>query len=673
MNFIDIPIGIDLGTTNSCIGAFRNGVVEIIPNQINGRTTPSIVSFDDKQISIGDQTQNKLLYDPEKVIYSIKRLMGKKSNEDNFNKLIKDLAYKNKITINENNRPLISINFNGKEEKYFPEEISAMILQRLKENAEKYLKQKIKKAVITIPAYFTEAQREATKMAGEAAGFEILKIINEPTAAALAFGLGEKKDLERVDDLDKSFFYVSKKKKQFHDKFCDGLDVNEVKKILVFDLGGGTLDVTCFKITKDEFCHDLTILGHSGNIIIGGDDFDNILINHCINEFNKSNNIFINKSSKEGIKAIKRLKIQCERAKRILSYEYETTITINSLYNDIDFEALIKRSTFENICKDLFDKIIEPIQKVLRLSKMERYEIDQILLVGGSTRMPKIEEKIRDFFGEFIKIEKRYNPDELVAYGATLQAAKCMKLTALDDVLINDICSHSYGIQIKGEAYRDEFSRIIENGENIPFSSEQDYTTVNDYQKSVLIQIFEGENILCRNNKFLGSFKIDNITLAKKGVPKIKVKIELNQDGIIIVSAKEKISGSYNSLEIKGDKGIMNDEDKERMKRRLSAKEYFEKSAGNEEEKYLIETIKNLRINFKQTHDMKTFFDIKGKQEKLIEICMNETNKNNIEKFYMNCQYLFYIYNFIFLNYFKNKMSSSEEYFKKNRKIFESF
>lgn len=671
----DIAIGIDFGTTNSCIGAFRNDVVEIIPNQINGRTTPSIVSFFGKQISIGEQTQNKnqLIVDPEKTIYSVKRLIGKKSNEHDYNRIIKDLPYKNNIIINENKRPLICVDFNGKKEKYFPEEIAAMIFRHLKENAEKYLKKPIKKAVITIPAYFTETQREATKMAAESVGFEILKIINEPTAAALAFGLGIKDDLEIMDEMDKSFFQLKKNK---NEKYCDELKENEEKKILVFDLGGGTLDVTCLKIKKIDDETEFVVLGHSGNTIIGGDDFDNALVNYCIKKFNKENGIFIDPSSHEGRIAQKRLKSQCELAKRFLSNEYKTNIKINSLYNGIDFDISIKRATFEELCKELFDKMEEPIQEALRVSEStNKYDIEEVLLVGGSTRMPKIEEIIKKFFGNKIKIQKNLNPDEIVAYGATLQAAKIMNCTTLENVYINDICSHSLGIAIKGEVFDYKFSRIIKNGEDIPTSSEQNYTTAYDYQSSVLIQIFEGENSLCKNNRFLGSFNIENITLAKKGVPKIKVKILIDQDGIINVSAEETISGSRNSLVIKDDKGIMSEEEKKRMKQKLSKKEDFEKLSFDfdEKENHLIESIKNLKKEFIETNSLKTINEIIEKQEQLINICLNAVNKNNIEKLYKNIKNLFYLYEYILANYLQRNKNKSKQYLQKIEKYMNLF
>ena len=396
MSFKDIPIGIDLGTTNSCIGAFINGRVEIIQNQISERTTPSIVSFCDKEISIGEQTLNKVQNDPEKVIYSVKRFIGKKFTDGDFNKMISKLAYKNCITKYNDDRPIINVNFKGENRSYFPEEISAMVLKRLKENAEISLKSKIKKVVITIPAYFTESQREATKIAANGAGLEVIKIINEPTAAALAYGIGKKEDLKKFE-VDEEIFSLFNQKEKVEEDFTE-------KKILVFDLGGGTLDVTCLNIIKDDEGTALEILGHSGDTQLGGDDFDNLLVDHCINIFSKANKIDINARNSEDIKARKRLKIACEKAKKILSFQAEAKITIDSLYKEIDFQLNLTRAKFEFICKDKFNSIIKPIEEALKASKLNKNDIDEILFVGGSTRMPAIEKKILEYFGN-IKIK----------------------------------------------------------------------------------------------------------------------------------------------------------------------------------------------------------------------------------------------------------------------------
>lgn len=637
MNFKDIPIGIDLGTTNSSIGAFRNGIVEIISNQILERTTPSVVSFCGKEISIGEYTKNKIFNDPEKVIYSVKRIIGKKYDDPNFNKLIYNLAYKNKIKPDKDKRPIINVDFKG--QSYYREEISAMVLKRLKENAESYLCQKIKKVVITISAYFTETQREATKIAGIGAGLEVIKIINEPTAAALAYGLGEKQDIKRSDDEDNFFLLNTNTPTE------DNLDE---KKILVFDLGGGTLDVTCLKIMKDDDNPQFEILEHSGNTLLGGEDFDDILVQYCIQAFKKEFKIGINNRNIEDIKARKRLKIACERAKKILSFQPETRIIIESLCNDNDFLLSITRTTFEDLCKEKFEEMIEPIKEVLKISGLDKDEIDEIVLVGGSTRISKVEEKIKNFFVKKKKknICKSINPDEVVAYGATLQVAISMNVEALNDILINDVCSHSLGIAVMRDNVNDIFDKLIENGTYIPYEYENDYTTVYDNQTSVSIQIYEDENEFCQKNTLLGKFQLTNIINAKKGVPKIKVKFYMDEDSILHVTAKETISGSINFIDIKCDKGVMHQEEIEKMIKKLENKNDFEENKINQEEKELVEKRKFLIQDYKDTKSLPSLKEIEKIQEKLIEISLNKSNKNNIDKKYANVKFLFNLYNF---------------------------
>ena len=396
MNFKDLPIGIDLGTTNSCIGVFRNGNVEILSNQSSGRTTPSVVSFCGKEISVGDQTLNYAFSDPEKIIYSVKRIIGKKFTEPGFNNLINNLSYKNKIKRSSNDRPIINIDFNGEQREYLPEEISAMVLRRLKENAENTLQKPIKKVVITIPAYFTEAQREATKIAAEGAGLEVIKIINEPTAAALAYGLKDNNDLLYSEE---DFFFNFKDSKKKENDF-------EQKTILVFDLGGGTFDVTCLNITMEDREPQFEILGHSGNVLLGGDDLDNILVNYCVQKFRDEFKIDINTRNKKDIKARKRLKNICEKAKKILSYETQTNINLDNLYDDKDFQITITRALFEELCKKKFKELIPPVEQALKVSKLDKKDIEEVLFVGGSSRIPKIEEIVRECFGKNIKICK---------------------------------------------------------------------------------------------------------------------------------------------------------------------------------------------------------------------------------------------------------------------------
>jgi len=665
MNFKDLPIGIDLGTTNSCIGVFRNGSVEILANQISGRTTPSVVSFCGNEISIGEQTQNQVFSDPEKVIYSVKRILGKKFTEPGFNKLIYNLAYKNKIqNSGKENRPIINVEFKGEKRQYFPEEISAMVLKRLKENAENSLGHSFNKAVITIPAYFTEAQREATKIAAEGAGIEVIKIINEPTAAALAYGLKEKNDLlYSEEDSIINFTKNNKKEEEFDEK-----------TVLVFDLGGGTFDVTCLKITMEDDEPQFDILGHSGNVLIGGDDFDNLLVDHCIQKFRNEYKIDINTRNESAIKARKRLKIACERAKKILSYQTQANINIESLYNDKDFQYTITRARFENLCKDIFKELIKPIDQALNVSNLEKNEIEEVVFVGGSSRIPKVEEIIRNYFGKNIKICKSINPDEIVAYGATLQAAICLREEKMSDILINDICSHSLGIMVySGKEKYDEFYKMIKNGTNIPYEVEDIFTTIYDGQNEVCFQIFEGENELCRNNRLLGEFTLSGISKAEKGVPRIKAKIEIDGDCIIHVTAKEELTGASNSLDIKYDKGIMSKEEIKNMKEKMEKKQDFEKSKQNEKEKELVEKLKLLRDDFEKNENIAILKEIEDIQEQIVEISLDKNNKNNLDKQFKEVKRLFKLYNYEFTAYFNEYKNLTNKYLEKIKKYMSLF
>ena len=539
-----------------------------------------------------------------------------------------------------------------------------MVLKRLKENAESHLGQNIKKVVITIPAYFTETQREATKIAGQGAGLEVIKIINEPTAAALAYGLGEKKDIKRSDDEDNFFLLNTNTPSE---------ENYDEKKILVFDLGGGTLDVTCLKIIKDDENPTFEILGHSGNTLLGGDDFDDILVKYCIQSFKKEFKIDINNRNKEDLKARKRLKIACERAKRILSFQPETRISIESLYNDNDLLLAITRAKFEDLCREKFKEMIKPIEDALKFSGLNKKDIDEIVLVGGSTRIPKVEEMIKEFFGKNKKICKSINPDEVVAYGATLQAAISMNVEAVSDVLINDVCSHSLGIAVVRNNKNDIFDKLIENGTNIPYEFENEYTTLYDNQTSVLIQIFEGENEFCRNNILLDQFYLNNITKAKKGVPKIKVKFDIDEDSILHVTAKETISGSTNSIDIKCNKGIMQQDDINKMIKKLQNKNDFEVNKIDQEEKELVEKKKLLIQDYRDTKNLPSLKEIEKIQEKLIEISLNESNKNNIDKRYRNVKFLFNLYNYFFISYYNEYQSMSNEYVTKIKKYMDIF
>ena len=539
-----------------------------------------------------------------------------------------------------------------------------MVLKRLKENAEDSLGHSFKKAVITIPAYFTEAQREATKIAAEGAGIEVIKIINEPTAAALAYGLKDKNDLSYCEeDSILDFTKNNKTEEEF-----------EEKTLLVFDLGGGTFDVTCLKITMEDGEPQFDMLGHSGNVLIGGDDFDNLLVEHCIQKFRNEYKIDINTRNESDVKARKRLKIACERAKKFLSYETQANINIENLYEDKDFQYTITRARFENLCKDLFKELINPIEKALNVSNLEKNDIEEVVFVGGSSRIPKVEEIIRNYFGKDIKICKSINPDEIVAYGATLQAAICLREEKVSDILINDICSHSLGIMVYGgKEKHDEFYKMIKNGTNIPYEVEDTFTTIHDEQTEVCFQIFEGENELCRNNRLLGKFTLSGISKAKKGVPKIKGKIEIDGDCIIHVTAKEELTGASNFLDIKYDKGIMNKEEIKKMKEKMEKKQDFEKSKQNEKEKELVEKLKFLRDDFEKNENKTILKEIENVQEQIVEISFDKNNKNNIEKQYKQVKRLFILYNYEFTLYFNEYKNLTNKYLEKIKKYMSLF
>ena len=414
-------------------------------------------------------------------------------------------------------------------------------------------------------------------------------------------------------------------------------------------------------------------MGHSGNTLLGGDDFDDILVKYCIQSFKKEFKIDINNRNKEDLKVRIRLKIACERAKRILSFQPETRISIESLYNGNDLLLAITRAKFEDLCREKFKEMVKPIEDALKFSGLNKKDIDEIVLVGGSTRIPKVEEMIKEFFGKNKKICKSINPDEVVAYGATLQAAISMNVEAVSDILINDVCSHSLGVAAVRNNMNYIFDKLIENGTNIPYEFEKEYTTRYDNQKSVLIQIFEGENEFCRNNRLLGEFYLNNITKAKKGVPKIKVKFDIDEDSILHVTAKETISGSTNSIDIKCNKGIMQQDDINKMIKKLQNKNDFEVNKIDQEEKELVEKKNLLKQDCVGAENLPSLKEIEKIQEKLIEISLNKSNKNNIDKRYRNVKFLFNLYNHYFISYYNEYKSMSNEYVTKIKKYMDIF